>query len=154
LFVRELVKDEDDTDMDRDTVWQNTVDLTDAIVASKEISLDEEVDEDDDDFLETATPRFESLKVSDDDASIKKSSTLKRKRVGEDVFTREFVKTWQGSRIKAWESRYLVSCIKIDETDNENLPCIRVQKGFIIDSLFQVRDNETEDGLQKNMFCL
>jgi hypothetical protein len=30
------------------------------------------------------------------------------KMVGEDVFTEACVKTWQGSRIKAWEHRYLV----------------------------------------------
>ncbi|CAO3698124.1 unnamed protein product [Rhizopus stolonifer] len=30
---------------------------------------------------------------------------LKRKRAGEDVFAKESVKTWQASRIKAWEAR-------------------------------------------------
>lgn len=38
------------------------------------------------------------------------AGTPKRsKMVGEDVFTEACVKTWQGSRIKAWEHRYLVS---------------------------------------------
>ncbi|KAI8063912.1 hypothetical protein BC940DRAFT_242760 [Gongronella butleri] len=34
-------------------------------------------------------------------------SSIKRSKVGEDVFTESCVKTWQDSRIKAWEGRHL-----------------------------------------------
>jgi hypothetical protein len=105
LFVRELLVKEDDIDMDEDTVWQKTVEQSD--VAGE---LKDEESEDEEDFVEAATPQFNSLKVTDDDTPVRTPSGLKRKRVGEDVFTREFVKKWQGSRIKAWENRYLVSC--------------------------------------------
>ncbi|KAI7904042.1 uncharacterized protein BX663DRAFT_417228, partial [Cokeromyces recurvatus] len=82
--------------------------MTDTITNSKEIKQTEA-----DDMLDKATPRFESLSVSDDPnfSSTNNSNLnqLKRKRVliGEDVFTRDCVKTWQGSRIKAWENRFL-----------------------------------------------
>ncbi|KAI8098121.1 uncharacterized protein B0P05DRAFT_447743, partial [Gilbertella persicaria] len=49
--------------------------------------------------LEEETPRLESLSVSD-------NKGLKRKRVGQDMFTQECVKEWQSPRIKAWEARH------------------------------------------------
>lgn len=50
-----------------------------------------------------ATKQLKALAVS-------KPIPTKRK-VGEDVFSESCVKTWQMSRIKAWESRYVVSGI-------------------------------------------
>lgn len=115
LFVREQIVKEgpnhEDCNMSNDIVLQKAVELTDAVLESKSIPFDDDVARNDEDLLDLATPQFESLKVSDDDTLTKTTSALKRKRVGEDVFTRQFVKTWQGSRIKAWESRYLVSWI-------------------------------------------
>ncbi|KAI9282345.1 hypothetical protein BY458DRAFT_428796 [Sporodiniella umbellata] len=49
-------------------------------------------------FLDEETSRFKTLSVTE-------PPTKKRKRAGEDVFAREVVKTWQASRIKAWEAR-------------------------------------------------
>lgn len=109
LYILEQIKKEkeqlQDVEMDDveedDSFWKSAAE----IVSKKE------KDSDMDDFVDNE--RFESLSVCDDEQTpatpIKSSNTLKRKRVGEDVFTREAVKQWQGSRIKAWEGRYLVN---------------------------------------------
>ena len=90
----------------------NEVEMTDdwedeapkPVFAKKDVDMDMDMD----DFLETETPRFESLSVKDEQPT--PFSGVKRKRSGdEDVFTRDSVKKWQPPRIKAWESRYLVS---------------------------------------------
>ncbi|KAI9316691.1 hypothetical protein BX666DRAFT_1838732, partial [Dichotomocladium elegans] len=49
--------------------------------------------------VDETTTQFEGLVVSP-------PVPTKRKPVGEDVFTESCVKTWQTSRIKAWEGRY------------------------------------------------
>lgn len=94
LYILQQIKQEQgDIDMEEDeSFWQEAT--------LKTMEMDELVD--------TETPRFESLSVNDE-PSPKPTATLKRKRVGEDVFTRESVKQWQGSRIKAWENRYMVN---------------------------------------------
>lgn len=60
--------------------------------------------------------------------------TVRRPR-GEDVFTESCVKEWQGSRIKAWEGRYVVCC-RIFQKRNKQAAhvsayCYRIQKGII-----------------------
>lgn len=106
-----------DIDDDDEGVWQQMADFADKVkqddikqevddfvdtIRQKDIKQKDDMKEEQAvDMLEVETPRFESLSVSE-------RPNLKRKRVGEDVFTRECVKTWQSSRIKAWESRYLV----------------------------------------------
>ncbi|KAI8971357.1 hypothetical protein BDB01DRAFT_730696 [Pilobolus umbonatus] len=79
------------------------------------------------DIVDLETPRLELLSVKDsidvtahktedrvdktedemDKTEVKREFSLKRKRVGESVFTRDAVKGWQSSRIKAWENRYV-----------------------------------------------
>lgn len=96
LYILQQIKqDQGDIDMEEEeeSFWQKEEPTL------KTMEMDELVD--------TETPRFESLSVNDE-LSPKPTTTLKRKRVGEDVFTREAVKQWQGSRIKAWENRYMV----------------------------------------------
>lgn len=82
---------------DDDDVWQQAADFADKVVKPK-VEEDQKLV----DMVDAETPRLESLSVSE-------PKSLKRKRAGEDVFTKECVKTWQGSRIKAWESRYIVN---------------------------------------------
>ncbi|KAG2237699.1 hypothetical protein INT48_009637 [Thamnidium elegans] len=94
LYILQQIKQEQgDIDMEEDeSFWQEAT--------LKTMEMDELVD--------TETPRFESLSVNDEPSpKSTTTTTLKRKRVGEDVFTRESVKQWQGSRIKAWENRYM-----------------------------------------------
>jgi hypothetical protein len=96
-----------------DSFWQSAAKVLEKETTTTKAENDVDMDE----LIDTETPRFESLSVKDDTPAspstniTNKSSGLKRKRVGEDVFTREAVKQWQGSRIKAWESRYLVNTI-------------------------------------------
>lgn len=112
LFILQQMKQEQqtqsDVDMEEDeSFWQEAIKVEEAVtdnittnVPTKDMDMDELVD--------TETPRFESLSVNDEPNTSPKPS-LKRKRVGEDVFTKESVKQWQGSRIKAWENRYMVN---------------------------------------------
>lgn len=62
-----------------------------------------------------STTKSTNMDTSEDEATkqlkglaVSKPIPTQRK-VGEDVFTEHCVKTWQMSRIKAWESRYVVS---------------------------------------------
>ncbi|KAG0164971.1 hypothetical protein DFQ30_009145 [Apophysomyces sp. BC1015] len=103
----------DDDDMD-ESFWQQVIDIEQK---AKKPQIDDEEDNDGvekeelcaqivdidnatADKIEQTTPMMESLSVSD---PVRKHKKL----VGEDVFARSCVKEWQGSRIKAWEGRYL-----------------------------------------------
>lgn len=115
LFILEKIKQEEEhqpndvemeDDFEDESFWQTAAESIDKVARKEE-------DTDMNDPVDNETPRFESLSVRDDAPSPTKSTGLKRKRVGEDVFTRDSVKQWQSSRIKAWESRYLVSYLHI-----------------------------------------
>lgn len=100
LYILQQQRNED-VEMEDDCFWEEVA-KAEAIITKREPISAKKEDEDMDQLLDTETPRFESLSVRDD------APSLKRKRVGEDVFTKEAVKQWQGSRIKAWENRYMV----------------------------------------------
>lgn len=93
----------EDVEMEDDSFWEDVVAKQESLITQTVPAAIKE-DTDMDQLLDTETPRFESLSMRDDPPV-----SLKRKRVGEDVFTKEAVKQWQGSRIKAWENRYMVS---------------------------------------------
>lgn len=97
-----LQQKQNDVEMEDDSFWEE---VAKQVVLQETVATKKE-DVDMDELLNTETPRFESLSVRDDEPP---KTSLKRKRVGEDVFTRESVKQWQGSRIKAWENRYMVN---------------------------------------------
>lgn len=144
LYILQQIKQEQgDIDMEEgDSFWQEEE------TTLKTMEMDELVD--------TETPRFESLSVNDE-LSPKPTATLKRKRVGEDVFTRESVKQWQGSRIKAWENRYMVKNLHYYYKKKHHLKTnvnsekkYRVPKVFIIDLLHPVKDNKMVVGQHRN----
>lgn len=109
LYILEKIKKEKEQQQQQQDVEMDEVGEDDDSFwkSAAELVVKKEKDSDMDDFVDNE--RFESLSVCDAPEPSKPTNTLKRKRVGEDVFTREAVKQWQGSRIKAWESRYLVN---------------------------------------------
>lgn len=157
----EMAEDDDD-----DSFWQSAAEVLDKSVTAATTTVEKDVDMDD--MVDTETPRFESLSVKDDTPTTPPetaSRPLKRKRVGEDVFTRDAVKQWQGSRIKAWENRYMVNIYFFAFFSACAIICVyiiyflllftnfivkhylsRALKVFIIDLLLQVKVNKTVAG--------